>query len=121
MASFSTGRRGYFGSVVCDVYYSATVSKRLCIAGPAIRLARKNAKYSMKLSATCHAALGKGVVSRGEAAHTRPFLRALIRQCIVFAHALVYVRTYIHEYLTTWYFLAAHSIAGYLHQYDRQI
>ena len=38
-----------------------------CIAGPAIRLACKNTKFTMKLFATCHAALGKGMVSRGEA------------------------------------------------------
>ena len=73
---FSAGRRNYVGCVVCDMYYSATVStivciisKHLCIAGPVIRLARKNAKFIMKLSAAGHATLGKSVVSQGEATH----------------------------------------------------
>ena len=62
------------GRVVRDVYYSATVStivcitsKHLCIAGPyalSHDLARKNAKFTMKLSATCHAVLGRCGESR---------------------------------------------------------
>ena len=62
------------GRVVRDVYYSATVSaivcitsKHLCIAGPyalSHDLARKNAKFTVKLSATSHAVLGRCGESR---------------------------------------------------------
>ena len=61
-------------------------SKHIYIAGPAIRLARKSAKFTMKLSSTCHAVLGKGVVSRAkqQTYHDCSFSLSL-RQCIVFA------------------------------------
>ena len=52
------------GRVVRDVYYSATVST---IAGPyalSHDLARKNAKFTVKLSATCYAVLGRCGESR---------------------------------------------------------
>ena len=60
--------------IVRDVYYSATVStvvcitrKHLCIAGPyalSHDLARKNAKFTVKLSATSHDVLGRCGESR---------------------------------------------------------
>ena len=66
------------GSVIRDVYYSATVSycySMYYLQTPLFSraghtpIARKNAKFTIKLSATGHAALGKGMVSRGEATH----------------------------------------------------
>ena len=71
-------------------------SKRLCIAGPYALLhdlARKNAKFTVKLSATCHAILRRC----GELRQSRLFISVNIHvQCMVFASKLPILPVYVH-------------------------
>ena len=68
----------------------------LCIAAPAIRLARKN--LSLSPLPVMPRYIGKDVMNRGEAIHLCSFSSSL-RQCIVFAYiaiqpAYVHLSTY---------------------------
>ena len=94
------------GRVVSDVYNSATIvcitSKHLCIAGPYTPthdLARKNAKFTVKLSATCHVVLGRcGELRRSNTVTVR-FFKVSIGLASKLPILPVYMHlSYIHVY-----------------------
>ena len=113
----------------CSVLQSTVICTRamqdiICTARPHAShdLARKNAKFAMKLSATCHATLEMCGESRQSNTITITSSIKINIQCTVFAskppiQPVLMCSTYM--YINSPNYLR-HSTGGYLHQYKQQ-